>query len=696
MKPFRVIVPEPLAFSPPDEKTETESCHATRAEAERRCREIVMEELQRCFDETQSWTKALTEYRDSGREAYVQSEGEAVAFFSDFARDWVSERLVEDWPALMDRIADTKPETPRGWFRWLHHSFLSRNQAGVKLAISEEWRAVERVTVSKPERLDDLLMLNIEAHAWEIGWLGLRRLAESCWGRLSARSKGLLLAGYSNLRKASEWIRSRLPEAELSAESVLELACNAVWHRDFDLFQAAMERGHLSDEVERIEPFDWGPSRECRFAGNVVRLSDRVVDMALEASVLRGWAEGARLALRLGANPDLHMWALERSYSEHHSALSYAIKAGSTDVVEALLGAGAGPSNESDSQSLCLAIMGRNDALAARLIESGVGFERGDKPDWLAASRPGDNIERERSIFFNCHREDIEQARRLGEGLPLLHASEAAWFYRGNSQGGRYRTILSHFLYHDDSERLRWYVDKGLPLKLTLPDFATLLSWGAYDCLRWMMSRWNVPPRVMWRIRRELPDFGTGRRLWRVRPDARRAGILPDFDPGDQEPLELPDGGRLWVDLSGLAGGDHQLGPATPGTLWVRTCKVTARRRADRVVLLEARQTWELLPEPGNDYQLRDMLPVVKEVDGVFLATGLSMGKVWWQDYPAGGDAKDWIEQWSEGATWERLRPRVIERLHAQRAANVELPAPVLSDGEPSLTQASSGPSCGG
>jgi len=231
-------------------------------------------------------------------------------------------------------------------------------------------------------------------------------------------------------------------------------------------------------------------------------------------------------------------------------------------------------------------------------------------------------------------------------------------------------------------QRLQLYVDKGLPLKLTLPDLATLLSWGAYSCLCWMMSQWKSSPAIMWRIRRELPEFGTNRRLWRVRPDARCVGVVTDFEPGDQTPLELPDGGRLWVDLSGLAGGGHQPGPVRPGTLWVRTCQVSLRRRADRVVLREAVQTWKLLPEPTNDHQLRNLLPVVKEVDGVFLLTGLSLGKVWWQDYPETGKKKEWIEQWTEGAAWERLRPRIVERLNAQRSAHQKAPHPVLEHEE--------------
>jgi hypothetical protein len=682
-KPFQVIIPDKWAFSRPKEKTKPESEHFTLEEAEARCREIVVKELRRRFDETRSWTEALRGYLDSQEVVQVESEGKAVAFFSDFATAWVAEQLEGDWPALLERIINTKPEVPRGWFRWLHQTFLSRYPARVDLGLMEEWRAVGERATLEPNQIDGLVTINVEAHAWEIGWLELRPLAEHCWDKLSPNAKGLLLAGFSNHKVMSDWILTRLPEAELSAEGVLEIACNATWFCDYPLFQAVMEKGrkNLHQQVERLEPFEKGPSLKSRWSKHIGRLSSRVVDMALEACVVRGWAPGARLALTLGANPDLPIWVLERSYNEDHTALSYSIKEENKEVVEALLDAGARATGDGDG-TLYLAITSGDDELAKRLIDGGMDFGPGDIPDWLAASLPGDNIEWEHAMFFNCDRKSIEQAQRLADGLPIVHATQVAWFYQGNAQGGSHRTIMSRFLYRNDVERLRQYVSMGLPLKLTLPDFYILLSWGAYDCLCWMMREWNTSPRVMWRIRRELPEFGTGRRMWMVRPDAKQVGVIPNFDPGDQEPLELPDGGRLWVDLSGIAGGKNQPGPVTPGTLWVRTTNVESRRRDDRVVLRAVNQKWELKPEPTSDYQLRDLLPVVKEVDGTFLVTGLSMGKVWQQDYPVGGDGKEWINQWTEGAAWERLRPRVIDRLNTQRAGHQMAPKPVLENEE--------------
>jgi hypothetical protein len=140
-----------------------------------------------------------------------------------------------------------------------------------------------------------------------------------------------------------------------------------------------------------------------------------------------------------------------------------------------------------------------------------------------------------------------------------------------------------------------------------------------------------------------------------VHVDARRIGLLESFDTRGLEPFLLPDGGRLWVDLSGIASQEIQRGP-----VWTRTTSVKMRRRRDAVVLREVSHAWEIKPVPVNDYQLRDLLPVIKEIDGAFLSTGLTLGSVWWQDYP--GDWKDRVKQWVEGDVWTRLRPKVIER----------------------------------
>jgi hypothetical protein len=521
VKPFQVVIPDPWSLLRPTKKPE--SVHPNREAAEARGREIVVEELQRRFGQTGSWTKALRGYLDGRTMVRVECAGEVVADFRAFARAWVRERLAQDWPAVLGRIIGATPEVPRGWFRWLHHTFHSRYPARVNLALAEEWRAVNDRAASDPRAMDGVVAVNVAAHAWEIGCLGLRPLARCCWDRIPPGAKGLLVAGFSNRPGMGRWILARLPESTLTAEGVLEIACNAASQGDYPLFQEVLEKNPqtLRQEVERFEPPGTRPSRKSRWAKDVARLSHRVVDMALEACLLRGWLPGTRLALRLGARADLPFWVFERSFNEHHTALSYALKVRKTAIAEALLEAGARPGAHGDGRPLYLAITTGNDELAERLIADGMDFGPGDKPAWLAASRPGDRIAWERATSFAFLPQDITRAQKLGDGLPLVHPSETAWFYCGDGQGGCFRTVLSHFFLADDAERLQRYLRKGLPLRVTLPDLATLLASGASDCLRVLLREWQTAPAVRRRIRREFPDNRPAARTGRIKDNSK-------------------------------------------------------------------------------------------------------------------------------------------------------------------------------
>jgi hypothetical protein len=70
-------------------------------------------------------------------------------------------------------------------------------------------------------------------------------------------------------------------------------------------------------------------------------LRNRVIDQVLEASLLRDFVAGVELALSLGANPNLHLWLLNRSHNEHLPALSFAIREQRPQMVELLERAGA-------------------------------------------------------------------------------------------------------------------------------------------------------------------------------------------------------------------------------------------------------------------------------------------------------------------------------------------------------------------
>jgi ankyrin repeat protein len=73
----------------------------------------------------------------------------------------------------------------------------------------------------------------------------------------------------------------------------------------------------------------------------VCKLSCRVIDMVLEAALVRNNQEAMQLALRAGADPNISVWRLERSFNEKDCALSFAISQGYRHAAEMLLKAGA-------------------------------------------------------------------------------------------------------------------------------------------------------------------------------------------------------------------------------------------------------------------------------------------------------------------------------------------------------------------
>lgn len=256
-----------------------------------------------------------------------------------------------NWESLQVRLINTMPEVPQGWFRWLHHHYLSRVKSNLRAPRRLEWEALASAVDQNSVRLTPLFQQQLALFAWELGQSRTLSLGERCWATWSAASRGLFLAGLSEgLRWAhlssppqahlAEWIVSHLPDTELTAENVLELACEAVWVSDLALLQSVLQHGYqrLHKDVPRMEPFGTSPvwTQNTRWAGNAAQLSNRVIDQVLEASLLRNFVPGAELALSLGANPKLHLWLLNRSHNEHLSALAFAIRERMLQMVELL------------------------------------------------------------------------------------------------------------------------------------------------------------------------------------------------------------------------------------------------------------------------------------------------------------------------------------------------------------------------
>lgn len=441
------------------------------------------------------------------------------------------------------------PVEPHGTFRWLHCAYHVRSRQDVPCPQQEEWQEFATALASRPAApLDpqDLALLNI--HAWTLARCGHARLLDHHWAQLTPAARGAALAGgsdvfhllqlewmnYESLHLAPsiadkfrkdaapiiQWLHQRLSEADLlehpaalTPENVLELACSAISVHDALLLQRVLLLGHdhLLSTVQRMQPhydgFTW--SRDSKFAEQTNRLSHRVIDMILEAALVIGHLDALTHALRAGASPHIPIWVLDRSSNEFHTTLTYALDQRDPQWVELLLQPGHGlqPGPETPSLALYLAIEKGRHKLARRLIEAGMTFHRGDTPDWLLESQPGDDLAVRRCMHFNCSTESISRAQRLGHDLPLAHPTEVAWFYQGDGQGGRYRTFLSLFLYKDNLPGLQQYTALGLPLRLTAPDLATALSWKAKHCLPWLAQQLHAPPAFMARVREEIQDF---------------------------------------------------------------------------------------------------------------------------------------------------------------------------------------------
>ena len=148
--------------------------------------------------------------------------------------------------------------------------------------------------LSSKERSE--LLPIIGRHAWSVGRLELIELAESSWGRLGPSERGAILTGLSEADPRAEllgWLRYRLPECAFSPESACQLACNATWHEWSDVLSAVLNSGtDLSATIHRGDVWDYPKTRWPKI---LCKLSHRVIDMVLEAALVRNNHEAMQL-----------------------------------------------------------------------------------------------------------------------------------------------------------------------------------------------------------------------------------------------------------------------------------------------------------------------------------------------------------------------------------------------------------------
>ena len=443
---------------------------------------------------------------------------------------------------LIDRLQDAEPVEPRGWFRWLNNHFLGRyeypdqNLEGILIDqgwYDAAWRSSRR---SREER--EALIPIIARHAWSAGHMGLLKVADECWDGLEPMERGSLVAGATGTPvpvECAAWIRRRVKECAFSPESACEIACNTIRHKWPDVMTAIFYSGvDLSATIHRGD-FTYYP--KTKRPEILEKLSHRLIDMIMEAALVRGDLDAVRLALEQGADPNMPIWKLERSSNEKHCALSFAISSERREVAELIFEAGAsaiGTDFTTPNYPLYLAIKKGWDDLAERLLQKGASllapekpFDNSSTPEAEASemkptlplkplgtsstpkSEGGNPSNRRPREYFGHYCEELDWAREtVGNIIPLVPVSQKQAFYSGHTQGGQFSTILNHVVGNVD--RLKRYESLGLDTRLTAEELCTAIRENAFGGLQYLLSKHGAEKRdqALVCIRQREPHFG--------------------------------------------------------------------------------------------------------------------------------------------------------------------------------------------
>lgn len=615
-------------------------------------------------------------------------------------------------------LALTGTKRPQGIVDWMHYGFALRYGGLSDFVEGEgEWEQLEKTAGALgKETLIKVLPL-LEVRAWTAGTLLMCRLPSLLGPELSAHARGRYLAGLSrHIRRAANpealdiligdhlngtsapavfdvvtEILRKLPDASLDAESAAEIAANAIQANRLDVLDAVLSHHDFRGDgyVPRIN----GYPHQMGFERQLSQHSTRLLDVLLEAAVRCYQPSAMRILLESGAAPDLPCWNLERSFSDWFSALSFSIHAlrdveDTADVqemIELLIKHGAnaqGLACEGINNPLMLAMRSQRWGLADRLLEHGACFKGGQ--DY----KPEDFIKKGQFIpgghpLITYRQHDLDWVMQtIAPLVPLAEPWQVPLFYKGNAQGGVTTTFLNCVLADEKLPLLKKYEALGLPTTLTPPLISDIVAGGYYDALVHLLRNNPNVQRVMFRIRRHKPDFGTSmRQLWLCQPNLDGSNVLDHFDAHGQTPLQLPDGSRVYACLDCLAPPDHNHGPVTKECFWLERITADCRRRHDHIVTRNIRRIWHMEPVPANNHQIPRMIPLVKEVDGRFFWLGINMETLsFGQNAPP--EWRSTINAWVNGEPWQHILCKFIERGKAQRAASVEMPIPVLSNDE--------------
>ena len=416
--------------------------------------------------------------------------------------------IIADWDSLLNKLEATPAKVAEGPFRWPHHGFFSRERAYVELPLEATWQEIDRVLTSQPQMLSLHLVESVNRHAWEAGKVLSQSSMDLLRPRLDPEARGRLLAASTDRKfefEAAHW-----DDVSLTPETLLEIATQACRRRDAALLARVLNKGGsmMDMTVRRMEPLSHGQwSDEGRWSEQVAKLSHRVADMLLETALTRAFPEGVEMTLALGADPNITLWRLERSYNAWHTSLSFVLSEWPSLIrgevqavndtergIQLLIQHPAFTKGSRHFPALMEALQCERHDLCDRLLTAGVIFESDDKPNWTQKTIAGGDVDWSHSYWLWPKESQGELARQLADAVPLIPASEADWFHSAGAQGGAWMTPLSLFVNDKDLPHLIHYAAAGLPLKPTDQDCLRIIQNKATDCLRWLLGQWQIPP----------------------------------------------------------------------------------------------------------------------------------------------------------------------------------------------------------
>jgi hypothetical protein len=595
---------------------------------------------------------------------------------------------------ILTNLENSTSVEPRGWFRWLHNHFLGRYPFHDRRLADElsrlGWPELEQNLESLSATDTERVVRLVGLHAWTVGWLGMVKTVETCWPQLSPGQCGAIFAGLLETTWTPEtaaWIKRCLDDIAFAPESACQLACNSIRHGDMDILERV-----LSCEMDwqaSIRRGDPGAYPDTDWPEMLDHLSHRLIDMIFQAAIFAGNLTAIKLALAKGANPDLFIWQLERSYNEKHSPLTYSISQSRIEVAKELLQAGASlKGNRHILPNLALhpAISNHETQLVDELLKHGASFHELPQTPQEEPKEEGSEseiINFSRKPFFGHFTKEVEWASRaVGAVIPLVDISSKVAFHDANAQSGQWSTYLNKLLYDDRFDELLKYEAAGMDTRLAAEELCTAVDWDSVKCLMYLLEKFGEAQRAraLFRIRRHKPDFGAFRREVETFPQDDGINLAKDFNPEGKLGQTLPDGTRLYVDIDAIARPGHSHGPCLKGHFWLRGTEAVYRRRGQRVVITKLSNRWAMTSFPQNIHQVDDLLPCIKEVNGQFIHLGVTMGKLF---YRVRDEAiKKFLYAWAETDEFKSVMNEAWRRMKEQDAANCRPPTPQLSDDE--------------